>query len=144
MNPDELMPHAGPIVGGLVAVLLLLAQFPAARRRKQLAAMPLCKTKGVFAGLVQLEGTVRSDQPLQSYLAEISCVAYGWDISEHWQRTVTETYRDSNGNTQTRTRTESGWSSVASGTDRIRFEIEDETGRLWVDPEGASIDGQDV
>lgn len=144
MNADALLPHAGPLVGGLVALLLLLIQFPAARRRKQLAAMPLCKVKGVFAGLVQLEGTMRSGHPLVSYLAEAPCVAYGWDISEHWQRTVTETYTDSEGRTQTRTRTESGWSSVASGTDRIRFELEDETGRIWIDPTGASIDGQDV
>ncbi|CAN5453767.1 hypothetical protein BH11ARM2_BH11ARM2_28600 [soil metagenome] len=144
MTSDELLPHAGPIVGGLVALLLLLMQFPAARRRKQLAAMPLVKTKGAFAGLVQLEGTMRSDHPLVSYLAEMSCVTYGWDISEHWQRTVVETYTDSEGRTQTRTRTESGWSSVASGTDRIRFELEDETGRIWVDPQGAKIDGQDV
>jgi len=57
---------------------------------------------------VELKGTAEATQPLISYLAGQPCVQYRWRIEEHWSRTVTETYTDSDGKTQTRTRHEEG------------------------------------
>jgi hypothetical protein len=128
------------LAGLLIALLCLYGLFRSVRRRRQLQFAPLIKAKGAFVGLVQIEGTVRSSAPLTSYLAEIACVHYAWSVSEKWSRTVTETYTDSEGKTQTRTRTESGWTTVASGGDSMPFDLEDETGRIRIQPEGAKID----
>jgi LemA protein len=140
MTAEELVLH-GPLVGLGVATLCLLGQYPSARRRKQLASMPICTTKGVFIGLVQLEGTVRCERPMTSYLAEVPVVAYRYSIAEHWQRWVTETYRDSEGNTRTRQRLETGWSSLAAEERLCPFELEDREGRIWVNSHGAHFDG---
>ena len=76
---------------------------------------------GVFIGLVEIKGTAESERPLTSYLAEVPCVFYRWDVQEKWSRTVTETYTDSDGKTRTRTRHESGWKTVAGGSDEQLF-----------------------
>jgi len=79
-------------------------------------------------------------EPLTSHLAQTSCVYYDWKVEERWSRTVT--YTDSKGRTQTRT--ESGWKTVASGGEDPAFEVEDDTGRLRVVPQGAEIQATQV
>ena len=140
----EFAANHGPITGLIFGLLCLLGLFPTAGRRRMLASMPLCKAKGVFIGLVQIEGEARADQPIRSYLAESDCVMYRYNISEHWRRTRVETYTDSNGRTQTRTVTETGWETVASGEAQIIFELHDDTGLIQVDPAGCSFDGINV
>jgi hypothetical protein len=56
-------------------------------------------------------------------------------VEEHYR--CTETYTDSKGKTQTRTR--SGWQSIDSGEHSVPFLLRDETGSLRVDPHGAEI-----
>ena len=92
-----------PLVGVLLGLLCLVAAFRAGRRRRLIENLPTSKTTGVFIGLVELKGTAESAAPLTSYLAQEPCVYYQWSVEEHWSRTVTETYTDSNGKTQTRT-----------------------------------------
>ena len=53
---------------------------------------------------------------------------------------VTETYTDSNGKMQTRTRQESGWSTVANGGEMIPFYLRDDGGVILVHPEGATLE----
>jgi len=77
--------------------------------------------------------------PLTSYLAGVRCVQYTWQIDEHWSRTVHETYTDSKGHTQTRTRTESGWSRIAGDSQSIPFYLKDDTGVIRIVPKGATI-----
>ena len=73
--------------------------------------VPTSKVKGVFHGLNEVKGTVKSDLPLETYLTETPSVWYKWSISEEWRKT--ETYRDKDGNKKTRTK--SGWRTVDSG-----------------------------
>ncbi len=127
-----------------VAVFLLLAflvwgSLSALKRRRLLEDLPTSKTAGVFIGLVELKGTAETASPLQSFLAGERCVWFSWTVQEHWSRTVTETYRDSKGKTQTRTRTESGWSTVASGGDAASFYLQDDLGVVRIDPAKAEI-----
>ncbi len=127
------------VLGSLAALGCLLGAFRALRHKRLIDDLPTSKTQGVFIGLAELKGTAESETPLTSYLAGALCVQYAWQVDEHWSRTVTETYTDSKGHTMTRTRTESGWTKVASGSPSIPFYLKDDTGVIRVVPDGAKI-----
>jgi hypothetical protein len=127
------------VLGSLAALGCLVGVFWALRHKRLIDDLPTSKTQGVFIGLAELKGTAESETPLTSYLAGAPCVQYAWQVDEHWSRTVTETYTDSKGHTQTRTRTESGWTKVAGDSQSITFYLKDDTGVLQVVPEGAKI-----
>lgn len=129
-----------PWIGGVLAIVFLMLSLRAGRRRRLLDDTPTCKTTGVFIGMVELKGTAESEQPLRSFLAERACVHYSWRVEEHWSRTVTETYTDSDGKTQTRTRHESGWTTVASGGEQQPFYLQDDCGAVRVMPQGADLE----
>ncbi len=126
-------------IGAILALACLIAGFWAMQRKRLIDDLPTSKTQGVFVGLTELKGTAESESPLTSYLASVRCVHYSWQIDEHWSRTVIETYTDSKGHAQTRTRTESGWTKVADGRDSQPFYLKDETGVLRIVPDGARI-----
>jgi hypothetical protein len=143
VTPAQVTPEQGwgIIAGG--AALSLLCLFFAFRlrgRERLLTMLPTVKTQGVFIGFVELKGTVEARRPLTSYLAGERCVHYTWSVEEHWSRTVTETYTDNEGKTRTRTRHESGWTTVADGGEMIPFYLRDDTGVIRVDPQGARIE----
>jgi hypothetical protein len=129
-----------PLGGLMLALLTLVGAFRSGRRRRLIENLPTSKTTGVFIGLVELKGTAESERPLKSFLAEQPCVSYTWSVTEEWSRTVTETYTDSNGKTQTRTRHESGSTTVASGGEAIPFYLQDDCGVVLIWPEGAKIE----
>jgi hypothetical protein len=129
-----------PLLGAILGLVGLGLAFRAGRRRRLLENLPTSKTTGVFIGLVELKGTAESSTPLTSCLAEARCVFYEWSVDEHWSRTVTETYTDDKGRTQTRTRHESGWTNVAEGGERIPFYLQDDCGVILVRPEGATLE----
>lgn len=102
--------------------------------------MPTSKARGVFIGLVELNGTAEAAAPVRSFLAEQACVQFRYSIDERWSRTVIETYRDDKGQTRTRTRTESGWTALDRGGEAIPFYVRDDTGAVLVRPEGARLE----
>jgi len=134
-----ILPLLSVVLGSLGALGCLIGVFWALRHKRLIDDLPTSKTQGVFIGLAELKGTAESETPLTSYLAGALCVQYAWQVDEHWSRTVTETYTDSKGHTQTRTRTESGWTKVAGGSQSIPFYLKDDTGVIRVVPDGAKI-----
>jgi hypothetical protein len=131
--------------GGLLASLpLAYLSMRAARKRRHIRDTPTSKTAGVFIGDVEVKGTAEIDRALVSYLAERRCVHYEWSVAEHWRRTVVESYTDSKGNRRTRTRVESGWTTVASGGESRPFYVLDDTGHILVRPEGMTVEGRTV
>ena len=134
-----------PLIPVLVVSLLvagcLFGAYINLNRKRIIDDLPTSKTQGVFIGLAELKGTAESESPLISYLAAAQCVQYVWQIDEHWQRTVTEAYHDAQGRTQTRSRTESGWTSVSHGDESKAFYLKDDTGVIRIMPEGARIQG---
>ncbi len=139
MGPQGFAPFC-PWVGGVLALLCLGVALRANRRRRWVDDTPMSKTTGVFIGLVEVQGTAEAEQPLMSHLAEQPCVYYAWSVEESWSRTVTETYTDGQGKTQTRTRHESGWTAVAQGQQQTAFYLKDDLGVVLVHPEGAKIE----
>ena len=135
---------AAPCIGSLLALVALLFALRAGRRKRLVDNIPTSKTTGVFIGLVELKGTAEAETPLRSVLAEVPCVFYRWSVEERWSRTVTETTTDSQGHTSTRTRTKSGWTTVASGEDATPFYLKDDRGVILVRPEGADLRGDTV
>jgi len=129
-----------PVMGGALALVCLWFALRSGKRKRLVDNLPTSKTTGVFIGLVELKGTAESAQPLTSYLAGQPCVQYQWRVEEHWSRTVTETYTDSDGKTRTRTRHESGWKTVADGGETAPFYLQDDCGVVLVRPEGAKIE----
>lgn len=117
----NLMAQAGgfvpwiPALAGVISFLLLLGWMRSLRLKRLVEDIPTSKVQGVFIGLVELKGTAEVEVPLTSFLAGVNCVHFAWSVEEHWERQVTETSTDSEGKTTTKTRTESGWSTVASG-----------------------------
>src|SRR4051812_27686013 len=120
------------LIGLALSCLFIWLSLRSAKLQKLVENLPTCKSTGVFIGLVELKGTVESEQPFLSYLAEVNCVLYDWKVEERWSRQVTETYKDDKGNTRTRTRTESGWTSVASGGETNPFYLKDGEGVILV------------
>ncbi|MDR3458956.1 MAG: LemA family protein [Verrucomicrobiae bacterium] len=129
-----------PLFGAFLALGSLIVAFQNGRRRRLIDNLPTSKTTGVFIGFVELKGTAESVEPVESFLAKRACVHYAWSVQEHWSRTVTETYTDDKGNTQTRTRTESGWTQVADGGETILFYLQDDCGVILIRPAGAKIE----
>jgi hypothetical protein len=142
-NGPEWLPVV-PWIGFAFAAACLWASIRAARCKRLVNDLPTSKTTGVFIGLVEVKGTAESEAPLTSYLAEQPCVYYTWSVEEHWSRTVTETYTDSDGKTRTRTRHESGWTNVGAGGDGQLFYLKDDCGVVRVNPNGAKIEPQTI
>jgi hypothetical protein len=130
------LPPAGVVLG----LLFLWGSMHLRRKRRLIDDLPTAKTQGVFIGLVELKGTAESTAPLTAFLSGRRCVQYHYRVDEHWSRTVTETYTDSNGKSQTRTKQESGWTTVAQGGEMGAFYLQDDTGAVLVRPEGAKIE----
>lgn len=113
-------------------IILICHKFAsrAFRLRRLMAALPTSKVKGVFIGLVELKGQARGITHI-THLEEADALCSQWSVEEHWQKTEV----DSDG----KTRSSSGWKTVASGGLIPPFFLEDDTGALRVDPEGAEL-----
>lgn len=120
--------------------LTLLMSLRAFRRRTHMSAMPTSKVRGVAIGEVEVSGIAESPAPVTSFLSESPCVWHQWTCEEHWTRTRQETYRDSKGNTRTRTVTYSGTEVVAEGGDAAELYLRDDTGAVRVRWEGADVE----
>ena len=135
-NAAVYLPPAGIVLG----LLFLWGSMRLRRKRRLIDDLPTAKTQGVFIGLVELKGTAEIAAPITAYLSGQRCVHYAYHVDEHWSRTVTETYTDKDGNTQTRTKQESGWKTVASGGQTEDFYLQDDTGTVLVRPAGAKLE----
>ena len=127
-------------ITGALALGLLWWGFRSLRRKRLLENVPTSKVKGVFLGLNEVKGRAHRDEPFTSYLARRHCVYYRYEVKERWE--TTERYTDSEG--RSRTRTNSGWKTVASHEERQPFQLIDRTGALRIVPRGAEIQAKTV
>ena len=132
------------LIAGVLTLLFFWLMLRAGRRLRFLADTPTSKAKGVFIGQVELAGRAALNPPRRSFLAEIDCVWFVYTIEEEWSRWETETYTDKDGKTKTRQVLKSGWTQIDSGGETPAFYVEDDTGTVLVQPEGAEIEAQTV
>jgi hypothetical protein len=95
---------------------------------------------GGLSQQMEFKGVARCDSPLTAEISQQPCVYYSMSVEERYEETYTE--RDAQGTMRTRTRT--GSAVVASNTQHVRFGIDDGTGVLAVDADGASIDARKI
>jgi hypothetical protein len=95
---------------------------------------------GAFKQEVELKGNIRANNPLTSELAEEDCVYYCTHIEEEYERTYYET--DDDGNRVRKTDRETR--KLAGNETSIRFNLEDNTGKILVNPNHADIDALQV
>lgn len=128
-------------VGIGIGFIFLLIAMSNLKKKRLIDDTPTSKARGVFIGLVEVAGTILCQNPLISRLGEKTCVQYRWRVQEQWRRSKVETYRDSKGKMQTRTKVESGWKDVAGGEEHAVFDLYDDSGCIQIQPQGANCDG---
>jgi hypothetical protein len=130
-----------PLAFGIAAVVLLIVALTLRRKQRLISDLPESKVQGVFIGLVEVEVSAETEKPVTGFLSGESCVLYTYKIEEHWSHTYAETYTDDKGQSQTRTKTDEGWTLVGSGGELPPFYGKDDTGLILVRPEGAKFEG---
>jgi E3 Ubiquitin ligase len=95
---------------------------------------------GSVGQLVEVTGMIQCDAPLTAELSGEPCVYYHMSVEERYEEQYEE--RDAQGRPQLRTRTDS--TTVASTTQSTRFWVEDESGRIRVEPGDAEIQPQEA
>jgi hypothetical protein len=95
---------------------------------------------GGFSKVVEVKGSVKCESPLNAELSAQSCVYYSMSVVREFEETVEE--KDSDGNY--RTVTKRGSETISSNTQSVPFYVEDETGKILINPNDANIDSQKV
>ena len=129
-------------IAGFLALLFIFLSLRRFRQRAILRAMPTTPVAGVFVGDVEVKGRAVTRDPKMSFLSEQPCVQFAWSIREHWMRNRIVTRTDSKGRTTTHVVVEHGSDEVASGADQALLEVQDDTGRVLVQWDGAALEAQ--
>lgn len=92
---------------------------------------PRSKIRSMAMGLVEIHGFAHPQKIIKTPFSRTDCVYYHYEIKEYRMHT----FRDSKG----KTHTTYSWDTIATGERRIPFFTKDETGKVYVDPQGAEI-----
>ena len=120
--------HGSPTVAfavlGIVGCVLFAHGFVLWRRKRAIEDTPPSKIRSVALGAAELEGTARPKDPLVAPVSGLPCAWYRYRIER-----------------ETHSGNERNWTTVASGDSADwPFYLEDETGRVRVDPKGATAE----
>ncbi|MFS8532963.1 E3 ubiquitin ligase family protein [Sphaerobacter thermophilus] len=127
----------GLVAAGIGAVLLFIG------RRIQAKTDLLAKVPTVDASevaslipgeMIEVKGVIRCDTPLTAELAQRACVYYSSRVVREYEYRR----RNAKGETVRSRRSE----TVAHNEQSTPFYVEDSSGRVLVDPEGAEVDAQ--
>lgn len=90
---------------------------------------------GAFRQRAEVKGRIVCDDPLVSELAKVPCVHYEMRVVQEYE----ETYWERNDKGDNVRRTRRGSETVAHNARSVPFVVEDESGRVEVDPTGADL-----
>lgn len=138
--PHSIWIYGLGLILGFLAYVCVRTGLWLMRRRRLLDDLPTTPAASVFIGLVEVNGTAESPEPLTSPMVKKPCVLYQTICEEHYTRTRIVTSTDADGNTTTSTQVDSGWEQVGKLGDQQSFYLKDETGAVRVDPRGANTD----
>jgi len=96
--------------------------------------------RGSWRDYVIIRGTITCDRPLISELKQEPCVYYTMTVRRDYEETVVR--KDSDG--RSRREVQRGSEIVASNKRSIPFQLQDATGTITVNPEGANIDSVNI
>ncbi len=105
----------------LLGLLLLYHGFTLLHEKRLIEDVPSSKVRSVAMGLAELKGAARQKAPLVAPLTRAACVYYRYTIEE----------------LRSRPKSGSEWVLVDSGESAQPFYLEDDTGKILVDPVGA-------
>ncbi len=91
---------------------------------------------GSWRDYVKLRGTIQCEQPLISELKQTPCVHYQMTVVREYEEQVTERDQDNN----LVQKTQRGSETLSQRQESIPFFLQDDTGEIWVEPEGAQIE----
>ncbi len=113
------------VIGFFAGLYLFYRGFAWLRQKNMIENIPTSKIRGLAMGIAEIYGRVipAKGKILKSPLSNKDCVYYRYAIEE---------YR--------RSGKYSSWVVINQGKDMICFFLEDKTGKVLVDPEGAQID----
>jgi len=129
-DEDTLELLAVLVVGFLLGLYLVYDGFDTWQLARLIKDTPTANVRSMAVGRTELEGVIRKhDTTIQPPYTDEECVYVSWKAERR------ERYTDDDGNTRYR------WETVADGTEAVRFDLEDETGRVLVRAdEGAEFD----
>jgi hypothetical protein len=111
------------VVGFGAGLFWFFKGFRVYREYRVLADTPKVPIRSMAMGLVEIHGQAKGQQTVLSPVTKTPCFFYKVDI-EKW-------VQDKNGG---------HWSHAATDADGVRFYLEDETGKVLVDAQGAEYD----
>lgn len=95
---------------------------------------------GAFQEQVEVKGFIRSNNPMTAQLSERPCVYSKMRVVEKYEETYYE--EDEDGNRESKTRRDS--TTLADNNIQISFQLEEKTGIIQIDPNGAKIEAIEV
>jgi hypothetical protein len=114
---------------GFIALYFSLRAF---RIRRKIEDTPTSKVRSIAMGLVEVMGKVIAIETIRSPFLRKPCVYYDYRMEE---RRESRSFDSANKRWVTETR----WVQVRAETESRRFFIEDETGRVLVEPKGIEV-----
>ena len=95
---------------------------------------------GNWRDYIKIWGAVQTDQPLISELKQAACVYYSTAVLREYEETITE--KDAKGNPVRKTRR--GSETISSNQQSLPFLLQDATGQIAVNPDGAAIEAVSI
>jgi hypothetical protein len=115
--------EAALVVGIGAGLVMFIKGFRVYREYRVLLDTPEMPIRSIAMGLVEIHGKAKTEQTVSSPVTKTPCCFYKVDI-ERW-------VRDKNGG---------HWSHAATDADGVKFHLEDGSGRVLVDAQGAEYD----
>ena len=112
-----------PIAGAAIGIYLFCHGFFLLQRKRLIMNTPASKIRSAAMGLVEVSGLANGPYTLTAPITGVSCYYY---------RTLIWQWKQRGKN--------SSWVKECDETLHLPFYLEDETGRLLVDPQGAALD----
>jgi hypothetical protein len=111
------------VIGFFVGIYLFFQGFRLLQRRRLILDTPISKVRSASLGMVELNGLAAGPYTIEAPITERACFYY---------RTVAWEWKQSGKNKQ--------WVKVAAESMHVPFFLDDNTGKVMVDPRGAELD----
>ncbi len=124
MSQDDGRLLIGSILGFGGGIYAFLKGFRQYRKYRVVADTPTIRIRSVPMGLVQIRGEARAEETLLSPVTRTPCYLFKVEV-EQW-------HSDSDGGGE--------WKHVATDIQNVKFDLQDDSGNVLIDPHNAELD----